>query len=165
MDNYLISLKDLLVILSPILVAYISYRSNKKSKREIQREIEKTVKEKDAETSQTLQRIGAELESQKQLASWNNSLPQTNEYTSLAGSERYGNISALSGMVAGIRSSIAANLFSVEDLQDLKQMVGKINLPGEEESLYPYEIPHLMAYKKLVKDIDVMIQEAQGTQK
>lgn len=69
MDNYLIALKDLLMVLSPIVVAYISYRSNKKSKREIQQEIEKSLREKDAETSQILQKIGAELESQKQLAS------------------------------------------------------------------------------------------------
>lgn len=161
MDNYLIALKDLLVVLSPIVVAYISYRSNKKSKREIQREIEKTIKEKDAETSQMLQRIGAELESQKQLASWNNSLPQTNEYTSLAGAERYGNISALSGMVTSIRSSINDNLFSLEDLREIKKMMGKITLPGEDESIYPYEIPYLITYKKLVKDIDLMIREAE----
>lgn len=164
MDNYMMALKDLLVILSPILVAYISYRSNKKSKREIQREIEKTLKEKDAETSQILQRIGAELESQKQLASWHNSLPQANEYTNLAGPERYGNICALSGMVTSIRASINANLFSPEDLRELKKMMKKITLPDENESLYPYEIPHLLSYKKLVKDIDIMIQEAEKAQ-
>lgn len=164
MDNHLIVLKDLLVVLSPVLVAYISYRSSKKSKREIQQEIEKTLKEKDMETSQMLQRIGAELESQKQLASWNNSLPQTNEYTSLAGVERYGNVSALSGMVTNIRSSINADLFSLEDLRELKKLMEKITLPDENEGLYPYEIPHLMSYKKLVKDIDVMIQEAEKAQ-
>ncbi len=161
MDSYLMALKDLLVVLSPILVAYISYRSNKKSKREIQQEIEKSLKEKDAETSQILQKIGAELESQKQLASWNNSLPLTNEYTGLAGVERYGNISALSGMVTSIRSSINANLYSLEDLREIKKMMGKIVLPSEDDSLYPYEIPYLISYKKLVKEIDLMIQEAE----
>lgn len=79
------AIKDVLVVLTPIVVACISYRSNKKSKKDIQQEVEKTIKEKDVETSQILQRISAELESQKQLAVWNNSLPQTNEYTSLAG--------------------------------------------------------------------------------
>lgn len=161
MGDYLMAIKDILVILSPIVVAYISYRSNKKSKREIQQEIEKSLKEKDAETSQMLQKIGAELESQKQLASWNNSLPQTNEYTGLAGVERYGNISALSGMVTSIRSSIDANLFSLEDLREIKKMMGKITLPDEDESLYPYEIPYLISFKKLVEDIDLMIQEAE----
>ena len=78
MEEYL---KDILVVLSPIVVAYISYRSNKKSREDIQLEIEKSLKEKNAE-----------LESQKQLASWNNSMPQVNEYTGLVGVERYGNI-------------------------------------------------------------------------
>lgn len=158
MNDYLTTLKDLLVVFSPIAVAFISYKSNKKSKKEIKQELEKTLKEKDAETTQILQRINAELEGQKQLISWNNSLPQTNEYTGLAGSERYGNISSLSGMIANIRSSMDANLFSVDDLHELKKMMEKINLPDEGENLYPYEIPYLMSYKKLVKDIDALLQ-------
>ena len=158
MNNYLITLKDILVVLSPIIVAYISYRSNKKSKREIRQDIEKTISEKNAETDQILQRISAELESQKQLASWNSSLPQTNEYTGLAGPERYGNISSLPAMINSIRSSIDANFFSAEDLYELKKMLEKINLPGENENLYPYEITYLLSYRKLIKDIDAMLQ-------
>lgn len=50
MSNYLTALKDVLVVLSPIIVAYISYRSNKKTKEDIRLEIEKSLKEKDAET-------------------------------------------------------------------------------------------------------------------
>ena len=57
MKDYLMAIKDILVVLSPIVVAYMSYRSNKKSKREIKQEIEKSLKEKDAETSQMLQKI------------------------------------------------------------------------------------------------------------
>ena len=158
MNNYLITLKDILVVLSPIIVAYISYRSNKKSKREIRQDIEKTISEKNAETDQILQRISAELESQKQLASWNNVLPQTNEYTALAGPERYGNISSLSAMINSIRSSIDDNFFSTEDLYELKKMLEKINLPDENENLYPYEITYLLSYRKLIKDIDAMLQ-------
>lgn len=158
MDNYWIALKDILVVLSPIVVAFISYRSNKKSKKEIRQELEKTLREKDAETTQILQRINAELESQKQLASWNNSLPQTNEYTGLAGAERYGNISSLSGMIANIRSAMEANLLSADDLHEQKKMLEKIKLPDESENLYPYEIPYLMSYKKLVKDINILLQ-------
>ena len=54
MDAYLTAIKDILVIISPIIVAYISYRSNKKSKNDIRLEIEKSLKEKDADTSQIL---------------------------------------------------------------------------------------------------------------
>ena len=88
-------------------------------------------------------------------------MPQTNEYTALAGVERYGNISALSGMVTSIRASISANLFSLEDLREIKKMMGKIVLPSEDDILYPYEIPYLISYQKLVKEIDLMIQEAE----
>ena len=62
--------KELLLVLSPIIVAYTNYRSNKKTRKDIQLELEKNLKEKDAETAQLLQRIWAELESQKQLAVW-----------------------------------------------------------------------------------------------
>lgn len=40
-------------------------------------------------------------------------------------------------------------------------MMEKIVLPSVDDSLYPYEIPYLMAYKKLVKEIDLMSQEAE----
>ena len=161
MKDYLIALKDLLVIFSPIIVAYISYRSNKKSKRDIQNEIEKTLREKDAETNQILQRINAEMETQKQLISWNNAIPQTNEYTDLAGTERYGNISGITLMISNIRSSIDNGEFSVADLLELKNMLQRINLPNNSEVLYPYEIPYLMSYKKLVKDIEEKLQKSE----
>ena len=45
MSDYLTALKDVLVVLSPIIVAYISYRSNKKTKEDIRLEIEKSLKE------------------------------------------------------------------------------------------------------------------------
>ena len=66
--NAMSILKEILLVLTPIIVAYFSYRSNKKSKNEVQQEIEKILQEKNAETSQILQKINAELDSQKQLA-------------------------------------------------------------------------------------------------
>lgn len=159
MGEYLAAIKDILVILSPIVIAYISYRSNKKSREDIQLEIEKILKEKDAETSQLLQKIGAELESQKQLAVWNNSLPQTNEYAQLAGIERYGNISAIAGLVSAIRSSIENGIFTREDLLEVQHLLKKVKMPSDEEELYPYEIPHIVAYKKLQREIDARVQE------
>ena len=161
MSEYLVALKDILVVLSPIIVAYISYRSNKKSRKAIQLEIEKSLKEKDAETSQLLQRIAAELESQKQLAVWNNSLPQTNEYAQLAGIERYGNISAIAGLVNAIRGSIESGTFTQEDIAEVQLLLKKVKIPSEAEELYPYEIPHIVAYKKLQREIDAMVQAHQ----
>ncbi len=158
MSKYLMALKDILVILSPIIVAYISYRSNKKSRKDIQLELEKSLKEKNAETSQLLQRIEAELESQKQLAVWNNSLPQTNEYAQLAGIERYGNISAIAGLVDTIRSSIESGAFTQDNIAEVQNLLKKVKIPFDAEELFPYEIPHIVAYKKLQREIDEMMQ-------
>lgn len=158
MDNFITALKDILIVITPIVVAFISYRSNKKSKNEIRQEVEKSLKEKDAETSQILQKISAELESQKQLAVWNNSLPMTNDYTQLAGKERYGNISALSGMIESVYKSLEDKNYTADDLLELKAMLKRINLPNGDEPLYPYEIPILISYNKLVKYIDDLIE-------
>ena len=127
MNDYLIALKDIMIVLSPILIAYISYRSNKKTKREIQLEIEKSLKEKDAETSQIIQKIYAELESQKQIATWNNSLPQTNEYTQLADTKRYGNICSLTLLVNNINSYIDSNRLSLVELQEVKTLLIRLH--------------------------------------
>ena len=144
----MINLKDIMIVLSPILIAYISYRSNKKTKREIQLEIEKSLKEKDAETSQIIQKIYAELESQKQIATWNNSLPQTNEYTQLAGTERYGNICSLTLLVNNINSYIDSNRLSLVELQEVKTLLNKVTLPLEEDKLYAYEVIYIINYNR-----------------
>lgn len=157
MEEYLIALKDVLVVVAPIIIAYISYRSNKKSKEDIRLEIEKSLKEKDAETSQIIQKISAELESQKQLISWNNSMPQTNEYTKLAGTERYGNISALDNLIRNVYNYIDNQSLSTDELEDIKSMLMKVSLPLEEEHLYPYEIPYIIEYKKLLRHIEDLI--------
>ena len=77
MEAYLTAIKDILIIIIPVVIAYISYKSGKKSQEDIRLEVERITKEKEAETKQLLEKIGAELESQKQLLSWQNSLPQT----------------------------------------------------------------------------------------
>jgi len=149
----------LLYILSTIIIAYINYRSNKKTRKDIQLELEKSLKEKDAETSQILLRIAAELESQKQLAIWKDSLPQTNEYTQLVGIERMGNMTAIAGLVSAIRSSIESGAYTQDDIAEVQNLLRKVKIPSEVEELFPYEIPHIVAYKKLQREIDEMMQE------
>lgn len=162
MSDYLTALKDVLVVLSPIIVAYISYRSNKKTKEDIRLEIEKSLKEKDAETYQIIQKINAELESQKQIATWNNSLPQTNEYTQLAGTERYGNICSLTLLVNNINSYIDSNDLSLVELQEVKKLLSKVVLPLEEEKLYAYEVTYIINYNRLLRRIEKLIDDAQS---
>lgn len=158
MSDYLTALKDVVIIVSPILIAYISYRSNKKTKKDIRLEIEKSLKEKDAETFQIIQKIYAEFESQKQLITWNNSWPQTEEYTKLAGPERYGNICSLVELSNKIQLYININNPSVEELNDIKILLGKVELPLDSEQLYAYEVPYIMEYNKLIRFIDDLIQ-------
>ena len=149
MDAF-ITLKDILVVVTPIVVAYISYRSGKKTQHDIRLEVERITKEKEAETKQILEKIGAELESQKQLITWQNSMPQTNEYTNLLGAKRFGHVSALPKLCQDIRE-ILQTCPSVEVLTKLNQMLNRIELPKEDDDLFPHEVPLILEYK-MVRD-------------
>lgn len=153
MDIDLTALKDILVVLAPVVVAYISYRSNKKSHNDIKLEVEKITKEKEAETRQILEKIGAELESQKQLISWQNSMPQANEYISLLDTKRAGHISALPMLCQNIRALLQANP-SMELLTEMNQMLDRIELPKDDDDLFPHEVSIILNYKMLRKEID-----------
>ena len=102
MEVYFSGVKDILLVITPFLIAYISYRSGKKTQKDIKLEVERVSKEKEAETKQLLDKIGAELESQKQLMTWQNSMPQTNEYLNLLDKKRSGHISSLSKLCQDI---------------------------------------------------------------
>ena len=157
MDAYITAIKDILVIASPIIVAYISYRSNKKTKHDIHLELEKNLKEKDADTSQILAKINAELESQKQLISWNSSLPQKDKYIEQIEILRYGNIAALPDLTNKVFSYIERNNLQLQELSDIHDMLLKIKLPLSEDELYPYEIPILIDFRKLLHTIEEKI--------
>ncbi len=154
MDAYLTAIKDILVIISPIIVAYISYRSNKKSKNDIRLEIEKSLKEKDADTSQILAKINAELESQKQIISWNNSLPKSDEYVNQIDILRYGNIAGLTDLTNKVSCYIDRNNLQLQELSDIHDMLLKIKLPLNEDELYPYEIPIIIDFRRLLHTIE-----------
>ena len=153
MDSYLTALKDVLVVITPIVVAYISYRSSKKTQKDIKLEAERISKEKEAETKQLLDKIGAELESQKQLMTWQNSMPQTNEYLNLLDKKRSGHISSLPKLCQDIYP-ILQSCPSAELVTELNQMLDRIELPKNDEELFPYEVPIIFNYKKMRKEID-----------
>ena len=158
MKEYLIALKDILVISIPIIVAFISYKGSKKSQKDIKLEVERITKEKEAETKQILEKISAELESQKQLLSWQNSLPQTNEYTKLIETKRFGNISALPQLCQSIYVILNSNP-SLDALTELTRMLERIDLPGEDAELYPHEVSILLSYKMARNSVDVQIKK------
>ena len=158
MKEYLIALKEILVISIPIIVAFISYKGSKKSQKDIKLEVERITKEKEAETKQILEKISAELESQKQLLSWQNSLPQTNEYTKLIETKRFGNISALPQLCQSIYVILNSNP-SLDALTELTRMLERIDLPDEDSELYPHEVSILLSYKMARNSVDAQIKK------
>ena len=162
MDAYLTALKDVLVVLMPIVVAYISYRSNKKTRNDIRLEVERITKEKEAETQQILDKINAELESQKQLLTWQNSMPQTNEYLGLLGPKRSGHISALTKLCQDIYAILQLGP-TAELLTELNQMLDRIELPRDDEDLFPHEVPIILNFKMARQKISEYLAQLPGT--
>lgn len=159
MEAYITAIKDILVIVVPIIVAYMSYRSNKKTARDMRLELEKNLKEKDADTAQILARINAELESQKQIASWQNSLPRADQYIDKIDQIRYGNISGLTDLTQKVSTYIQQNNLPLEELKSIHTMLLKIKLPTDEPELYPFEIPIMIAFLKMLHTIEEKIAE------
>lgn len=126
MNTYITALKDILIIIVPIVVAYLSYRSNKKTENDIRLELEKSLREKDADTSQMLAKINAELESQKQISSWNNSFPKTDAYIDRIGTIRHGNIAGLPDLTQKVSFYIEHNNLSLQEFSDIHDMLLKI---------------------------------------
>lgn len=157
METYITAIKDILVIVAPIVVAYISYRSNKKTTHDIRLELEKSLKEKDADTTQMLAKISAELESQKQIISWQNSLPRVDNYVNQMDQVRYGNISGLPDLTQKVTGYITRNDLPLEELKDIHAMLLKIKLPTNETELYPFEIPIIIDFQKMLHTIEEKI--------
>lgn len=160
MSSYVGVIKDFLVVLMPAVIAYINYRGNKKTRRDVKMELEKNLKEKDADTAQMLEKINAELESQKQITMWQNSLPQTDKYIEKVGIERYTNVSSLFDLVNKLQPVINREDITAEELGSIKDMLLKIDLPVNDDTLYPFEIPYLFAFKSLLMQIDGMIEDS-----
>ena len=158
MDAYLTALKDVLVVVTPIVVALISYRSSKKTQNDIKLEVERITKEKEAETKQILDKINAELESQKQLITWQNSMPQTNEYLGLLGPKRSGHISALTKLCQDIYAILQLGP-TAELLTELNQMLDRIELPRDDEDLFPHEVPIILNFKMARQKINEYIAQ------
>ena len=122
-------------------------------------ELDKSLKEKDADTAQMLAKINAELESQKQLLSWQNSFPMVDNYVNQMDQIRYGNISGLPDLTRKVSNYITQNDLPLQELKDIYTMLRKINLPKNEEELYPFEIPVMIDFQKMLHTIETMIEK------
>lgn len=152
-------IKNISTILTPIIVPLINWMSNKKTKKDIQLDLERTLKEKSADTNQILSKINAELESQKQLISWKNSWPKTDKYIEQIGLVRHGNMANLQQMTYAVIKYIQSNNLSRQELIEIKKMLLKINTPIDKDELYPYEIPIMIDFLKLLHLVDEKINK------
>lgn len=164
METYITAIKDILIVITPIIVAILSYKSGKKTRQDIRMEIEKSLKEKDAETAQMLAKINAELESQKALSSWQNSLPQTEKYVEHIGIIRNSNVSGIPDLTRKISVYINQPNISIDELKEIQRMLLKVKTPIDEDELYPYEIPIIIDYKRMLSNLQKRIEEASNMQ-
>ena len=105
-----------------------------------------------------LAKINAELEGQKQMSSWQNSLPKTDQYVDEIGDIRYGNIAGLTDLTQKVSYYIERKDLPLKELEDIHTMLLKIKLPIDEPELYPFEIPILIDFRKLLYKIEKIIE-------
>lgn len=145
-DNF----KDIIVIFTPIIVAIISYKQNKKTKGDMADELKHKLEEMQAQTEQ-----------QKQIISWNGSMPQTNKYMEGVGVMRQGSLASLIPQINLQKRYIQDNKnITKEELVEIKNILLMIkDIPSNEEKLYPYEIEILLEYKRFLRYLDKLIEE------
>lgn len=139
--------KDLIIIFTPIVSAILLYRQNKKSQKEMKIELENKLKQMDKET-----------ENQKEIKSWENSMPQTNKYMEHIGTVRQGNMANLIPVIEWIRKYIDKENVTIDELKNIKGMLLNVKVPLDHEEMYPYEIPIMINYKRIIKYLDEQIK-------
>lgn len=139
------TIKDILLIGVPIITAYLTYCSNKKSKKELNDELEVRLREQDNETANEIKKMQKQMEVRNMESSWDSSAPTTQKYLEEVGYKRCGNVMNLQSLVPSVREEIEQSS-DLEELKAIKDMLLKIELPFDEEHLLPYEIPLLIQF-------------------
>ena len=85
------------------------------------------------------------------------SLPKSDEYVNQIDILRYGNIAGLTDLTNKVSSYIDRNNLQLQELSDIRDMLLKIKLPLDEAELYPYEIPIIIEFRKLLYTIEEKI--------
>lgn len=150
------TIKDIVLIVVPIITAYLTYRSNKKSKKELNDELEVRLREQDNETANEIKKMQKQMEVHNMESSWDSSTPTTHKYLEEVGHKRCGNVMNLQSLIPFVRQEVEQNS-DLGELKMIKEMLLKIELPFDEENLLPHEIPHLINFKKLLNSLDQKI--------
>lgn len=152
------TVKDIVLLIIPIITTWLTYRTNKKSKKELNNELAVYLKKQDNATANEIKKMQKELEVQNMRSSWESSTPLTQKYMEEIEPLRVGNVMNLPNLISAIDQEIKKTN-DLKELKFIKEMLLKIELPFEEEHLLPHELPNLIHFKKLLNYLDQKIEE------
>ena len=152
------TVKDIVLLIIPIITTWLTYRTNKKSKKELNNELAVYLKKQDNATANEIKKMQKELYVQNMRSSWESSTPLTQKYMEEIEPLRVGNVMNLPNLISAIDQEIKKTN-DLKELKFIKEMLLKIELPFEEEHLLPHELPNLIHFKKLLNYLDQKIEE------
>jgi|GEM_PF-3195223 len=152
------TVKDIVLLIIPIITTWLTYRTNKKSKNELNNELAVYLKKQDNATANEIKKMQKELDVQNMRSSWESSTPLTQKYMEEIEPLRVGNVMNLPNLISAIDQEIKKTN-DLKELKFIKEMLLKIELPFEEEHLLPHELPNLIHFKKLLNYLDQKIEE------
>ena len=152
------TVKDIVLLIIPIITTWLTYRTNKKSKKELNNELAVYLKKQDNATANEIKKMQKELDVQNMRSSWESSTPLTQKYMEEIVPLRVGNVMNLPNLISAIDQEIKKTN-DLKELKFIKEMLLKIELPFEEEHLLPHELPNLIHFKKLLNYLDQKIEE------
>lgn len=85
-------------------------------------------------------------------------MPQTNEYLNILDKKRYGHISAIPKLCQDI-DVVLQSTPSAEMLIELNKMLDRIDLPKDNEELFPHEVVIILNYRSLRKNINKRLHQ------
>ena len=147
------TVKDIVLLIIPIITTWLTYRTNKKSKKELNNELAVYLKKQNNATANEIKKMQKELEVQNMRSSWESSTPLTQKYMEEIEPLRVGNVMNLPNLISAIDQEIKKTN-DLKELKFIKEMLLKIELPFEEEHLLPHELPNLIHFKKLLNYLD-----------
>lgn len=64
---------------------------------------------------------------------------------------------SLPSLICSINAYIDGNNLSLTELEEVKTLLQKVDLPLEDSKLYTYEVTYIIDYNRMIRKIDKMI--------
>ena len=100
------TVKDIVLLIIPIITTWLTYRTNKKSKKELNNELAVYLKKQNNATANEIKKMQKELEVQNMRSSWESSTPLTQKYMEEIEPLRVGNVMNLPNLISAIDQEI-----------------------------------------------------------